>query len=74
MNLYQCYARERKLSLSEKSTLYNLLKKYDGNNSMLAGLSILLGEKEEALNYIQMLSENEKTEFIGFPIYNLINL
>lgn len=73
MNLYQCYIRERKLSFSEKAILYNLLDKYKGNSSMLAGLSILLDEKEEALNYIEMLSESEKLEFISYPICNLID-
>ena len=73
MNLYQCYIRERKLSLSEKANLYNMLDKYKGNASMLAGLLILLGENEEALSYIEMLSESEKEEFINYPIYRLLD-
>lgn len=72
VNLYQCILRQRKLTVDEKSHIYNLLQKYTGDNSMSAGLYILLGEKEEAEKKLQLLPADMKEAFEEYPIYNLI--
>ncbi len=72
INLYQTYLRQRKLSIEEKKNIYDLLEKYKNDYNMLAGLLLILGEKEEAEKIIQQLSETDRELFKTFPIYKLV--
>jgi len=71
VNLYQCYLRERPLSIKEKQELYRMLNNYEDNYYMTAGISLLLGEVDEAAKCLKKLPENTLKEFRTYPIYRL---
>lgn len=69
LNLYQCYRRERKLNPSEIQGLCKMSERWKDNNSIEAGIFILLGRQKDAVNYIAKMDQTEKNEFVNSPIY-----
>ena len=71
LNLFQCYLRKRKLMLCEKQELYQMLITWKDDPKMMAGICILLDEREEFRKHFEALSEVERAEFVDYPIYRL---
>lgn len=71
LNYLQCCIRKRDLTDDELMQLNSITNETDVVDSILAGTHILLGNKRIAKIYIDKLPENEKTEFMNYPIYHL---
>lgn len=71
LNHFQILSRERILNISEKRELIEI---YDNasNTSVKIGCSILLGNKEEATELLQTLSDEEQNAFKSYPIWKLM--
>lgn len=70
VNEKQIIKRERDLTIDEKEELYQIKEK-EVDNMMLCAISILLENWSDYERYFNKLSEEEKKQFIEFPIYNL---
>lgn len=73
INKYQLIKRKRELLESELQEIENIASRTDSDLSK-CGAAILLENKRQAGNLIDALPEEEKKDFIGFPIYNLLKL
>lgn len=70
INKLQIIKRNRKLSMDEKDTLYKIRK--DEEDCMVqCAVAILLDNKSDFERYFDMLNEEQRKNFIGFPIYNI---
>ena len=72
INEYQCYLRQRKLSTDELNVLSEIAIDNTDNNMILAGVNTLMGNKTLALKYVNKLCEEEKKEYLSYPIYSLL--
>ena len=72
LNHFQILARERLLNISEKRELIEIYD-YASNTSVKIGCSILLGNKDEATELLQTLSDDEQKAFESYPIWKLLN-
>lgn len=70
VNQKQIIKRLRDLTIKEKEELYQIKEKEE-DNMMLCAISILLENWSDYERYFNKLSEEEKKQFIGFPIYHL---
>ena len=77
INYYQCIIRKRELSDEEKRELI-VLKNAIENSEMadmyLAAIAILLNEKAEFEFFFSKFTEEQKNQFIKFPLMNLLSL
>ena len=73
INRLQIVKRKRKFNGSEIQELMSI-KSSNESFSIKCAVCILLDEKDEAQDYFDKLSDDEKKEFISFPIYNLSNI
>lgn len=71
INYLQCCIRERELSNEETDELSEIALSKDVDNAVLAGVHILLKSKNMAKKYMEMLTEDQITEFKKYPIYTL---
>ena len=77
INYYQCIIRKRELSGEEKNELIvlkNSIKSSDISDMFLAAIVILLNEKAEFEFFFSKLTEEQKNQFIKFPLMNLLSL
>lgn len=72
LNLAQVKYRLGELTEQIIDKLISIRKAYQDNIGMLAGISILLDEKELAKDLINKMNEKEKELFMTFPIYYLL--
>lgn len=68
MNEWQIKKRKGTLSDEDKNEIEKLLTKNSDNYQILCGLCALLDKKEKAHEYLNKIPENEKKEFLTFPI------
>ncbi len=73
LNEIQVKMRRKTITQSDIQELDVLHEKYllEKNQKMLCGISILLENKSDAKKYFNLLTEDGKIEFSGFPIYDL---
>ena len=69
INLYQAYRRVRDLTITERKELLDIVSSSE-NCALKAAVYLLLSNQEQAEYYFEKLSENEKAEFISWPIYH----
>ena len=75
MNKLQIIKRIRNLNDDEIAGLEDLIKQYKNHTDapyIMAGIYILLEDKENFVNCFNNFSEENKKEFMEYPIYNLI--
>lgn len=70
INRLQICKRQRALNKEEKSELLKIRNTTD-NNQMLCAISILLDNISDYEYYYDKLTDEEKTTFSNYPIYNL---
>lgn len=71
INYLQCCKRERELTNEEIDELSEIVVNKEADNVLLAGIHILLGSKNMAKKYMEMLNEEQIKEFKKYPIYTL---
>ena len=71
INKMQIIKRSRNLDSSEKEILYEIKEK-EKDNMMQCAIAILLENKSDFERYFAKLGEEDKNNFIEFPIYCLI--
>ncbi len=71
INNLQLIKRKRKFNEEEKGTLYEIIRDENDNDGILAAVYILLEVENKARDHFDKLSEDEKAEFMTFPIYSL---
>ena len=69
INKLQIMRRERPLTFNEKQVLYHIAAS-SNNNMCRIGAFILLDEQLEAEYLLGAMSQNEKNEFMSFPIFH----
>lgn len=72
LNILQVIKRQRPLNKDERDLLFTILDN-STDFSVKCGASILLGNLEQALFYLNKLPEQEELQFKNYPIYNLIS-
>jgi len=72
INKMQVIKRKRSLSNDEIGTLVDLRNKKKQHNAIKCAVSILLGESEEAISLLGVLSENDRKQIVDYPIYSLL--
>jgi len=72
LNRLQIVKRMRSLNSSEIEYLIELKIKFIDNYFVLCGIYILLEDQEKFKEYFSKLTEEQKAEFIEYPIYNLV--
>ncbi len=72
INLLQCHKRREKLTDQEIIKLNDISKEVENNDSLQAGIQILLDNYRLAKIYLHRLSEADRKEFESYPIYNLM--
>lgn len=72
LNKLQVKYRLEKLEEEDIVAIRNIRKKHKNNIEMLAGISILLDEKENARETVNKMNKKQKDMFISYPIYNLL--
>lgn len=71
LNYLQCCKRERDLDDTEIDELTNMLLDNATDDSVLAGIHILLDSKAMVKKYLDKLDVNQREEFEKYPIYAL---
>ena len=72
INYLQCCVRERELTKEEIKELSDIIANEEMDASIHAGVSILLGSKNMAQRYLDMLNGEQIKEFESYPIYRLL--
>lgn len=72
LNYFQAICRQRPLNMDERERLI-MLRQQEKDNAILAGISAILGNKEEYELYLSKLSPELRQQFISFPINNLVS-
>lgn len=70
INRIQCEIRIRDIIDSEIDELTTLMDS-NLNNQSRAAIQILMGNKRTAAHYVKLLGEEEKKDFMEYPIYHL---
>lgn len=70
LNYFQCIKRKRNLTNEENVILYDI-RNIESEDIFLLGVSILLENKNDIKYYFSKLTEEQKEEFLSFPIANL---
>lgn len=73
LNELQIIKRQRCFTEDEKAFLLQEKTQNTGDNRILCAINILLENKSEAESYFDQLTEEEKNEFILYPIFTLAN-
>lgn len=71
INFLQCCRRQRFLDNAEIDELTEMLSSAVADDSIVAGIYILLDSKVVAKKYMDKLDEEKRKEFESFPIYRL---
>ena len=71
INFLQCCRRQRSLNDSEIDELTEMLSSDAADDSIVAGIHILLDSKVVAKKYMDKLDGEKRKEFESFPIYRL---
>jgi hypothetical protein len=71
INELQIIRRERAYTKGEKTFLTHEQMQNTSNNRLLCAINILLENKSEAESNFEQLTEEEKEEFIQYPIFTL---
>ena len=71
INELQILRRQRTYYKDERNILMQMRTDSYNNNRMLCGINILLENKSDAETYFDQLAEEDKTEFIRYPIFTL---
>lgn len=72
INKLQCVIRTRDLTKEELDILSNITIEQADNSFILAGVHILMNNESLAKKYIEKLSDKDRADFEGYPIYNLL--
>lgn len=72
LNYYQAIRRQRSLQPNEREQLI-VLRNQESDNATLAGISAILGNKEDYELYLSKLPTELRQQFISFPINNLVS-
>lgn len=72
LNYYQAIRRQRSLHPDEREQLI-MLRNQECDNATLAGISAILGNKEDYEIYLSKLPTELRQQFISFPINNLVS-
>lgn len=71
INDLQIIKRKRTFFVDEMNILKNMRSQENGNDRILCGINILLENRSDAENCFELLTFEEKNEFIQYPIFNL---
>ena len=71
LNELQIIRRQRAYTKNEKTFLIQEKTQNTDNNGILCAINILLENKSEAESNFDQLTEEEKEEFIQYPIFTL---
>lgn len=72
LNYYQAIRRQRSLQPNEREQLI-VLRNQESDNATLAGISAILGNKEDYELYLSKLPTELRQQFLLYPINNLVS-
>ena len=70
LNYLQIIKRQRELTKEENKQIYSLIASKDVSEDTLVGAYLLLGQQEAAEMHFENLDEEQKKNFISYPIYH----
>lgn len=73
LNKLQITKRTRELNEKEIEYLHDLMAKMESNYLMLCGICLLINDAKGFQKNFDLLSDAERTDFVNFPIYSLLN-
>lgn len=71
INYYQILKREGKLSQTEITKIYEIVESGTDREDLLTAAYLLIDQDGVAIKHFEKMSDDEKTEFIEYPIFNL---
>lgn len=72
LNYFQAICRQRPLNMDERERII-MLRQQENDNATLAGISAILGNKEEYELHLSKLSPELRQQFLSYPINNLVS-
>ncbi len=72
LNYFQAICRQRSLNMDERERII-MLRQQENDNATLAGISAILGNKEEYELHLSKLSPELRQQFLSYPINNLVS-
>src|SRR5699024_5885494 len=71
INKIQIIKRKRDITIEEENELYSIKEKDADDKKIQCAIAILLENKTDFSRNFNQLSEEERNDFINYPIYNL---